>query len=328
MPSFPKPKVRFEYHYAAEIARLRRHKRARGVPEKSPADLLILSWNIANFGAHERRHQDRRLIAEILSWFDIAAIQECRDNFGDLFDVLDMIGKRYAAVLSDAGGNGERMVFVYDRTKVTLLEEVGEITFPPTMCRWIRLRGVRQRFEGFDRAPYLASFKLNRRLSVLLINVHLFYGSASRRDIERRALETAAVARWAATRRRSPFSFAREVVALGDFNMPKPSRDGGNIVYDALTQQGLITPAQSTSIGSAIASDNHYDQVALFPGTTQNFSTEIGVFDYDTVVFPNLWKGRSRAAFYSYLRYYLSDHRPLWIRMRQRDLGAHRAQAA
>jgi hypothetical protein len=90
-------------------------------------------------------------------------------------------------------------------------------------------------------------------------------------------------------------------------------------VYDALTQQGLITPAHSSTIGSAIASDNHYDQVALFPGTTQNFITQIWVFDYDTVVFPSLWKGRTRAAFYGYLRYYLSDDRPLWIELRQKD---------
>jgi endonuclease/exonuclease/phosphatase family metal-dependent hydrolase len=162
----------------------------------------------------------------------------------------------------------------------------------------------------------MASFKANERLSVLLINVHLFYGSSARKDIERRALETAAVARWAAGRRRSRFSFAREVVAVGDFNMPKPARDGGNIVYDALTQEGLVTPPHSSTIGSAIASDNHYDQVALFPGTTKNCLTQVGVFDYDKVVFPELWMGRGKAVFDGYLRYYMSDHRPLWVKMR------------
>ena len=49
------------------------------------------------------------------------------------------------------------------------------------------------------------------------------------------------------------------MIALGDFNMPKPWRDGGNIVYDALTSAGLVTPPHSSEIGSAIASDNQYD---------------------------------------------------------------------
>ncbi len=50
---------------------------------------------------------------------------------------------------------------------------------------------------------------------------------------------------------------------------PKPTRDGGNVVYDALTSRGLVTPAHSTVIGSSIASDNQYDQVAMFPKTTK-----------------------------------------------------------
>jgi hypothetical protein len=37
--------------------------------------------------------------------------------------------------------------------------------------------------------------------------------------MQRHALETYAVARWAALRRRSRFSFTREIVALGDFKI-------------------------------------------------------------------------------------------------------------
>jgi hypothetical protein len=68
----------------------------------------------------------------------------------------------------------------------------------------IRLHGVRGHFAGFDRSPYLASFQLKGLpLSVQLVNVHLFYGSEARKDIERRALETAAVAKWTDLRHRS-----------------------------------------------------------------------------------------------------------------------------
>jgi hypothetical protein len=162
-------------------------------------------------------------------------------------------------------------------------------------------------------------------MSVLLINVHLFYGSEKRADIQRRALETAAVARWAAVRRKSRYSFAREVVALGDFNMPKPDKDGGNVVYDALTSRGLVYPEHSAEVGSSIASDNHYDQVAIFPETSKNCYVDMGVFDYDAVIFRDLWnRGTTKAdrnTFTGYLRYYMSDHRPMWFRMRMRRFG-------
>jgi hypothetical protein len=77
-----------------------------------------------------------------------------------------------------------------------------------------------------------------------------------------------------------------------------------------------VTPPHSSEIGSAIASDNHYDQVAMFPGTTMNCFVQVGVFDYDKVIFPDLWQNHSESVFKGYLRYYMSDHRPLWVQMR------------
>lgn len=125
-----------------------------------------------------------------------------------------------------------------------------------------------------------------------LVNVHLFYGSEQRADIERRALETAAVAKGPTTATGRGSWGPATVTALGDFNMPKPKKQGGNIVYDALTRAGLVTPPHSTEIGSSIASDNQYDQIALFPETTKKWLVDIGVFDYP------------------------SDHRPMWVQLR------------
>lgn len=102
-------------------------------------------------------------------------------------------------------------MFLYDASKVRQPNEIGEIGVPPALVTSIRLAGVRQRFAGFDRAPYLASFELiGTRLSVQLVNVYLFYGSPGRADLERRALETVAVARWTRRQRRSPNRGAKE----------------------------------------------------------------------------------------------------------------------
>jgi hypothetical protein len=267
--------------------------------------------------------------------------------------------------MSDPGGNHERLAFVYDSRKLALLDEIGEVTVAPAAARHIKvvsphpepLAGpptaptprpeqsegpqisVPHRFEGFDRPPYLAAFHLvGTPLSVQLVNVHLFFGSPAPADVARRALETMAIARWADLRNRSPYAGARELIAIGDFNMPKgrrvgdttapaPQRGGGdsspasapelyNPVYDALTSRGLVVPLHSGLVGSSIASDNFYDQVALFPTTTKKWFVQMGVFDFDTVVFPELWARGNRQAFNAYLRYYLSDHRPTWVEVR------------
>ena len=65
-----------------------------------------------------------------------------------------------------------------------------------------------------------------------------------------------------------------------------------------------------------MASDNHYDQIALFPAEAKRWLLDIGVFDYDAVVFRDLWTAKGQAVFNGYLRYYLSDHRPMWLRVR------------
>jgi hypothetical protein len=102
-------------------------------------------------------------------------------------------------LFSDEAGNNERLAFVYDTTKVALREKVGEIAIPPSESRYIELPGITQKFDGFDRNPYIAAFKAGN-LEFLLANVHLYYGSESAISMNRRSLETYAVARWADNR--------------------------------------------------------------------------------------------------------------------------------
>lgn len=315
MPVFPKPKFPFVFDVAAETANLRQWKGNRQVPPKQQDRILVATWNIANFGAQDREDRHLRLIAEMLSWFDIAAVQEVRENFGHLDDVVRQMGNPYRMLFCDSSGNNERMAFIYDSKKLTLLEEVGEIAFPVAQLKNIKLPGVTQKFDGFDRTPYLAAFKAGQT-SFILVNVHLFYGSAAKADMQRRSLETFAVAKWAQARQKSKFSFARNLFAMGDFNMPKNS--AGDPVFDALTNLGLELPTHSSEIGSNLQGDEHYDQIAYFPGESKNLlDGATGIFDYDGAIFPALWKnGTNKTNFNAYLRYYISDHRLMWIRLK------------
>ncbi len=314
MPVFPRPRFDFTYDVSAEIERLRQHKERRTIPQRTEGAILVATWNIANLGAQKRRDQDRSLIAEIISWFDLVAIQECRESFGDLFDLQHKLRETYAVLMSDASGNNERLAFLYDRNRLTALEEIGEIAFPPSRYSSIRLPGIEQEFVGFDRTPYLASFAAGVT-SIIFVNVHLFFGDDTPSSIARRSLEAFAVAKWSDSRNRSQFSFTRELVALGDYNMPKA--DPADPIFRALTRLGLELPEHSTQIASSISTDANYDQVAFLPGTTRRcFTGRKGVFDYDTVILPDLWDGGAgEKRFKSYLRYYVSDHRPMWVEL-------------
>jgi endonuclease/exonuclease/phosphatase family metal-dependent hydrolase len=317
MPPFPKPIFSYEYELPAQLEALRRYrdtKPGRTIPAKADDRLLLATWNIANLGVQERRDSDHRLLAEILSWFDLAAIQESNDNRQGIRGIQSQLPDYYRLLFSDAAGNNERLTFLYDSRKVGQLEEVGELAIPPSDLRYIKIPGSEQRFEGFDRNPYLGLFQAGSFI-FQLANVHLYWGSDSAIAMNRRRLETFAVARWADLRRRSPYASTPNILALGDFNLPKT--EPGDPIYDELTSRGLQLPPHSTQIGSSIAGDAHYDQIAFFPGPTQDqFTGNSGVFDYDGAIFRTLYKNRGQKDFLAYCRYYVSDHRPLWAEFR------------
>ena len=313
MPPFPKPTFAYDYSLQDEIAALHSYQTqapGRDIPDKDPSRLLVVTWNVANLGVQERRDQDHAVIAEILSWFDFAALQEVNDNLEGLRGLQAHLPDNYRLVFSDSGGNNERLTFVYDADKLALHEEVGEVNFPPSEYRFVKLPGVIEHvFTGFDRNPYLATFSAGS-FSFTPVNCHSYFGGEDKASMDRRTLETYAIARWTDLRRGSKYSFTKDIVVLGDMNLPKV--EVGDPIYDALTARGLHIPEHSTQIGSSIASDNHYDQVAFFVGETQDDFVQAGVFDFDGALFKELWESRPRDDFLAYMRYYVSDHRPLW----------------
>jgi endonuclease/exonuclease/phosphatase family metal-dependent hydrolase len=314
VPPFPQPKFPWDYSLASELAALR-HWRAnepgRAIPAKQQDRLLLATWNIANLGVQKRREQDYRLLAEIIGWFDLIAVQEVASDLAGLRAIYSFLPASYRTLVSDVAGNEERQAFLYDSEKVRLLEKVGRLSVPPTDLRFVKLPGVLTPFLGFDRGPYLAAFQAGG-FRFLLLCVHLFFGSDDDpADMDRRRLETFAIARWADLRRRSPKAFTHDIIPLGDFNLPKT--EPGDAIYSVLVSRGLRLPVHSTLIASSISTDNHYDQIAFFPGETkQDFTGNTGVFDFDGALFGELWHTRGRSDFLAFTKYYVSDHRPLW----------------
>ena len=314
MPSFPKPTFTFNFKVADEIKAVRNYRRTkpgRAIPAKAANRLLLATWNIANLGLQDRVPGAYKLIAEMIGWFDLIAVQEVNDNLAGLRALQTNLPAKYRCLFSDVGGNNERLAYIYDTSKVRLLEKIGEVAVDPTDLKHIKLPGVQEKFEGFDRNPYIAAFRAGK-FTFQLVNVHLYFGKESKREsIERRSLEAYTVGRWADLRSKSKFAYAKDIIVLGDFNLPKTQ--AGDPIYDALIKRGLFLPQHSTEIGSSIASDNHYDQVAFHPSETKDdFTGNTGVFDFDGALFRKLWETHTALQFFAFMRYHLSDHRILW----------------
>lgn len=302
----------FNYSLTTERQALLTTKALRNIPQKAPGKLIAATWNLTNFGIQQRSDDDLALMAEIISWFDLVAIQEIADSLAHLRKMMRFLNPNYHIVLSDIAGNDERAGFIYDSRKVTRLELAAEVAVPPSDHRFIRMKGVSGAFNGFDRNPYAVAFRTGiDKIELTAVSVHLYFGSHSYYDEDRRALEAYALARWADLRHKSAGDYSQNILILGDLNLPK--RDDSNNIFKALKARGLILPEHSTSIGSSLKDDKEYDQVAFHTGLMQQRYVKSGVFDFDhTPFFADAWD-IGPSYFNTALKYHIADHRPLWV---------------
>lgn len=115
MPAFDDPSVQLPIDVSAEIRALERwrdHRRGRSIPPRDTEHLLVATWNIANLGdpAQQRSPQDLAILAALVSWFDLVAIQESKRDLGDLRRLLECLPASWRAVFTDVAGNAERPV--------------------------------------------------------------------------------------------------------------------------------------------------------------------------------------------------------------------------
>src|SRR4051794_38944567 len=115
MPSFPKPKFSHTVNLSKEIKAIRNYrdtKEGRQIPVSIKNNLRIATWNIANLGAQEREEAHLKILAEIISWFDLIAVQETKENSEHFQKIVQLLGKSYQYIFCDASGNNERLAFI------------------------------------------------------------------------------------------------------------------------------------------------------------------------------------------------------------------------
>lgn len=291
---------------ARGLKELRRRIEASKVPSSLlDEQILIASWNIREFGKKRRTPEAIHYIAEILSYFDLISVQEVRANIGDLARVMEVLGPTWKVVFSDetegARGNDERIAYLYDKRAVTFTGLAAEAVAPPIRQK-VNGKRVVIPSEQFWRTPYMASFRAGT-FDFVLMSVHVQWGKPKDRVVE---LER--IADWMENRRRSQYVIDKDIILMGDFNIPKYN----DKFYRAITKHGLATPKALLGVpgGSNIKRTARYDQILFYPQQTGSvFTDRGGVVDFIQGGHQKLFPRLSLQKF----TYQLSDHLPLWI---------------
>ena len=341
MPSFAEPQLDFPFKYKLndELANLKQHLKKRNFPKKKSNKLILGSWNIANLGEQKRTLNDLKICAEIIKQFDLVAIQEVKNNLTDFTKIMSLLGDNYASVFTDIAGNLERLAFVYNKKKVMSTELKGEVvvlkrekkTLTFTTKKKIKnkptkITKIKQRFEGFNRNPYIGSFS-SGKFSFTLVNVHIYFGAPRGEKFRRRILEIYTLASWAHKRVTADDKavFDKDIILLGDMNVP--TRESDDKVFKRLVKFGMKPTTHGSAVGTNLNGKKSYDQITFLPSETKRFTEDSDVFDFDKGLFTKLWdkldkqfenlspkkKEKEQLKKYmEYVRFHISDHRPIW----------------
>ncbi|MBT3305729.1 MAG: hypothetical protein HN377_04530, partial [Alphaproteobacteria bacterium] len=191
MPAIGHPGFEHDYVIDSELRHIRDHHLERGVPSRTPENLLIASWNLCNLGdtAQQRSAADLMLMAEVLKPFDLIAVQEIKDDFRQFREMVHLMGPDFDYLITDRAGNDERLGFVYNIRRVTRLQLAGELVILKHERKPVEMtvNGTTKKvaFPGFNRNPYMCAFKA-RQFTFTLVNVHIYYGATSGARFRRR----------------------------------------------------------------------------------------------------------------------------------------------
>jgi exonuclease III len=340
MPFYPGLKRIFKREERSRVAgkliTLRKQIRTE-IPRKTVNDTLLLAtWNIRDFDSNKFKHGPRMnesyyYIAEIISAFDIIALQEINANLKALKRVINILGRNWHFIVTDvtegSSGNKERMTFVFDSNKVSFRNVAGEVVLPETKL----IAGKRQ----FSRTPFLVAFQ-SGWFKFMLCTVHIYYGCSYGAKFERRVKEIKTIGKFISKRANDK---NYNYVLLGDFNIVSPEHE---TMY-ALEGSGFEIPVELKR-ATNLDETKFYDQIAFKarPNELQLGDSEknAGVFNYYKSVFKddefNVYENFINPSKRDFdesgkvkdesqkLRYFkkvwrtfqMSDHYPLWVELK------------
>ena len=288
-------------------------------PNNKQDSFHLATWNIRDFGGHRlnpspRLPESLLYIAEVISSFDLVAVQEVNEDMSDFQKVMRLLGPHWDYIVTDQSGNMERLAFVFDTRKIRFRHVAGEIVLPAKKGKEV---------IQFNRTPFLVAFQAGW-FKFNICTVHIYYGTAQ--DTAQRRREIADIAAFFTTRQKKD---GETYILLGDFNILNPD----DPTMNSLLGSGFEVPAALRK-PTALASASYYDQIAL---RTQNKLVEIrnaGCFRWQDYVFrddadygaykpsmPTKTKTGKAAktdnkAYKTWRTWQMSDHLPLWTEIK------------
>ncbi len=341
MPYYPglnyNKALAWEKKFVRDRLLLLKDQLAGTVPKKTVDETFLLAtWNIREFDSEKygaRLDSTYYYMAEIISHFDLVAVQEVRDDLTAFKRLMRILGNDWEYVVSDItegkAGNGERMAFIYDNRKVQFRRMAGELVLPEK-------KGGKT--LQFARTPYIVSFQ-SGWFKFNITTAHAYYGKG-KPGMKRRVdeIREAALflkgraAREAKTVQQKPELVSRwdnySYVLLGDFNIINREDE----TYKALTKgtnffihDGVL---KNQLEGTNVKRDMYYDQIAfLKKDDLLEMGQGAGVFDFYDFIFTEAdfshyksvmkTKGaKSLKTYKDWRTYQMSDHLPMWVEMK------------
>jgi endonuclease/exonuclease/phosphatase family metal-dependent hydrolase len=300
----------------------------KGIPPKTLKETFLLAtWNIREFDSNGKKQGPRLeecyyYMAEIISCFDLVAIQEVKDDLGPLRKLKNILGPNWDFIVTDItegrSGNDERIAFMFDKGTVSFCNVAGEIVLPDK---------PNSKIKQFARTPFLVSFQ-SGWLKLNLCSVHIYFGSDS--DKKRRIKEIEDLSVFMGSRAKAD---NENYILLGDFNIVKNAK--GDKTMDALLKGGFKVPPglQEMPKGSNLKQDKYYDQIAYKNSYRRvEFTEKAGIFnlyeyvftpedmdsyleDYNLLMKANKKKTKRKMdtrTYNTWKTFQMSDHLPMW----------------
>ena len=209
-------------------------------------DDLTEKWETSEKDSPKRNLHALRCIVDIISRFDIIAIQEVKDNLKCLRETIKALGSNWMFIMTDvttgSDGNDERLAFVFDTRKIKMSGLACEIVVPEEYLKDPSPDAMKKQIA---RTPYAVSFYSAGR-TFILCTLHVMYGQAPERVSELKM-----IAKWLSDWAKEMQSWKHDLIPLGDFNIDRKDDD----LYKAFTSTGLTVPDVLTKVARTVFSD-------------------------------------------------------------------------
>lgn len=300
------------------------------VPPKRVVDrnLLIATWNACHFNSLTKKwslpkktrvspKRDYRCLwamTEVISRFDVVALQEVGGDLRALRYAMKVLGPNWSFLMTDvaagAGGNHERIAFIFDTSRVSLSGLACELVIPDEAEEFGFTEGAFK--KQFARNPYAVSFA-TPDTTFILVTTHIDFGNE---DTERLP-ELRGIARWMQSWAADANRWHHNFLVLGDFNLDRV----GNKLYDAFVETGLEVPFVLQAHPRTIygrqddpTGSSYHDQIAWFSkGKSKLMDLELaggGICEIWGRLLTDV--GLTKGSFAARI----SDHNPLWVEFR------------